>query len=180
MWAMAHTTLTAAVLASLALASGCVTTSRRPAASLAERVDAVEPLVDRAAGEFGLPADLLLALIWVESRFDREAVSPAGARGLMQLMPGTACDMARALDEDDPDPHDPCFAVRAGAAYLALLRDRFGGDLDVALAAYACGPGRVRRSLRRTGRVPKAGLRYARKVQEARRRFVLTVADGRV
>ncbi len=152
------------------LASGCAT-APRPRQPVSERIAAVEPLVERAADEFDLPNDLLLAVIWVESRFDPDAVSGAGARGLMQLMPGTACDMARRLDEDDPDPHDPCFAVRAGAAYLAWLHDRFDGDEDVALAAYYCGPGRVRRALRRSGRIPAAGRRYARKVQRARRRF---------
>ena len=161
------------------LASACAT-SRAPRRPVTERIAVVEPLVERAAGEFDLPTDLLLAVIWVESRFDPDAVSSAGARGLMQLMPGTACDMARKLDEDDPDPHDPCFAVRAGAAYLAWLHDRFDGDEDVALAAYYCGPGRVRRALRRSGRVPDAGRRYARKVQRARSRFSDGGSDLRV
>lgn len=133
--------------------------------------------MERAADEFRLPTDLLLGLIWVESRFDPDAVSHAGARGLMQLMPGTACDMARLLDEDEADPHDPCFAVRAGAAYLARMRDKFG-DVNVALAAYACGPGRVRRALKKTGRVPAAGVRYARKVQRARKRFAPAPANN--
>ncbi len=88
---------------------------------------------------FGLPSGLVEAVARVESGFDPCAVSPAGALGLMQLMPGTA----RALGV--LDPFDPVQNVEAGARYLRQLLDRFGGDLQLALAAYNAGPGAVER-----------------------------------
>lgn len=138
------------------------------------RIERARPIVIAAAAEFELPQDLLLGLIWVESRFQPNAVSRVGARGLTQLMPGTAGDMAErlGLPRDDARPHDPIFAVRAGAAYLRLLLDRFQGDLNSALAAYGAGPGRIRKRLRRDGGLPKGARRYAGKVQRARRRFM--------
>ncbi len=137
------------------------------------RIERARPLVLSAAAEFELPADLLLGLIWVESRFRPDAVSRVGARGLTQLMPGTAGDMAErlGLPRHAARPHDPTFAVRAGAAYLRLLLDKFQGDVNTALAAYAAGPGRVRRRLRKDGGLPRRARRYAGKVQRARRRF---------
>lgn len=130
-------------------------------------------MVLAAAAEFELPSDLLLGLIWVESRFKPDAVSRVGARGLTQLMPGTAGDMAERLGmaRGAARPHDPRFAIRAGAAYLRLMLDKFQGDTNSALAAYGAGPGRVRKRLRRDGGLPKGARRYAGKVQRARRRF---------
>jgi len=135
------------------------------------RIERARPLV--VAAEFELPTDLLLGLIWVESRFRPDAVSGAGARGLTQLMPGTAGDMAErlGLPRHAARPHDPSFAVRAGAAYLRLMLDKFHGDVNTALAAYAAGPGRVRKRLRKDGGLPSRARRYAGKVQRARRRF---------
>ena len=139
----------------------------------AGRVGRFAPIVVAAAEEFGVPPDLMLGLVWVESRFNPRAVSKAGARGLTQLMPATARAMARRLgvDPDRADPHEPRFAARAGAAYLALQLARCRGAQTCALAAYAAGPARVARTLVRHGRLPKGGLRYAHKVRKARRRF---------
>ena len=170
------------MFACLLLLGACATTSSRSkrravtaSSTVMARIEAVEARVERASVEFDLPLDLLMAVIWVESRFDPEAVSSADAHGLMQLLPGTAADMARklGLDPDDIDLHDPTFNIRAGAAYIRLMLDRFGNQQNTALAAYYSGPGRVRRALRRLGRPPHAGLRYAAKVQAARRRFRL-------
>lgn len=88
---------------------------------------------------FDLSPSLLEAVVWQESRWRENAVSPVGARGLAQLMPGTA----RYLGVDASDPHQN---LEGGARYLREQLDRFDGDLEKALAAYNAGPGRVERA----------------------------------
>lgn len=95
--------------------------------------------IGKIACEFGLPHRLLDALVAQESGFNPRAVSPAGATGMMQLMPGTA----RLLGVSNP--FEPIANLRAGAGYLRQQLDRFG-RVDLALAAYNAGP--ERRSLR--------------------------------
>lgn len=88
------------------------------------------------SAKYDLSPTLLEALVWQESRWREGAVSPAGARGLAQLMPGTARQMG-------VDPDDPSANLEGGARYLRAQLDTFGGDLEKALAAYNAGPGRV-------------------------------------
>lgn len=104
-----------------------------------------DPIIEDAAAESQIEADLLRAVIVVESGFDPKAVSPKGARGLMQLMPATA----RAYGARDAS--DPAQNVRAGARYLAELISRYESDLELALAAYNAGETAVERH---GGRVP--------------------------
>ncbi len=85
---------------------------------------------------FDLSPSLLEALVWQESRWRENAVSHAGARGLAQLMPGTARYLG-------VDPDDPMQNLEGGARYLREQLDRFDGDIEKALAAYNAGPGRV-------------------------------------
>lgn len=91
------------------------------------------------AERFDLSPSLLEAVVWQESRWNENAVSPVGAQGLAQLMPGTA----RYLGVDSRDPFQN---LEGGARYLREQLDRFGGDLEKALAAYNAGPGRVERA----------------------------------
>jgi soluble lytic murein transglycosylase-like protein len=100
-----------------------------PPASLA-------PLIEEAAGKTGLPGELIAAVMETESGYRPDAVSPAGALGLMQLMPATA----QALGVDDP--HDPRQNVLGGAEYLRQQLGHFG-TVEKALAAYNAGPGAV-------------------------------------
>ncbi len=93
-------------------------------------------LIQQAAENFRLDPDLIRAVIQVESRFEPEAVSSAGAMGLMQLMPATAASYAVT------DPFDPGQNIMAGANVLRQHLDRFS-DLRLALAAYNAGPGRI-------------------------------------
>jgi hypothetical protein len=104
-------------------------------------------LIVRASAEHGLDADYFARLIWKESRFDVKALSPKGAQGVAQFMPGTA--KLRGLD----DPWDPEQAIPASAAYLAEMRARFG-NLGLAAAAYNSGEARVERWLATGGSLP--------------------------
>jgi soluble lytic murein transglycosylase-like protein len=105
---------------------------------------AYQAKVAELAARFDLSPSLIEALVWQESRWNSGAVSPVGARGLAQLMPGTA----RQLGVDSSDP----FAnLEGGARYLRQQLDRFDGDVEKALAAYNAGPGRVIQS----GGVPR-------------------------
>lgn len=88
------------------------------------------------ATKYDISPMLLEALVWQESRWRTGAVSPVGARGLAQLMPGTA----RQLGVNPDDPHAN---LEGGARYLREQLDRFGGNVEKALAAYNAGPGRV-------------------------------------
>jgi soluble lytic murein transglycosylase-like protein len=92
-----------------------------------------------AADRYKLSPLLIDAVARQESGYRINAVSPVGAIGVMQLMPGTA----RMLGVDPRDPHAN---IDGGARYLRHLLDRFGGDLALALAAYNAGPARVERA----------------------------------
>ena len=98
---------------------------------------AIADLVERWAGERDLDPRLVQAVMQVESGYNARALSNKGAIGLMQLMPGTARELA--VD----DPWDPDQNVRGGTKYLKQMLDFFSGDLDLALAAYNAGPNAV-------------------------------------
>ena len=95
--------------------------------------------VAELSARFDLSPSLIEALVWQESRWRANAISPVGARGLAQLMPGTARDLG-------VNPDDPFANLEGGARYLREQLDRFDGDLEKALAAYNAGPGRVLRA----------------------------------
>lgn len=109
-------------------------------ADTGDHASAVPPVyaahIRQLAERFDLSPALLEALVWQESRWRADAVSSAGARGLAQLMPGTARELG-------VDPDNPYANLEGGARYLREQLDRFDGDLERALAAYNAGPGRV-------------------------------------
>ena len=101
-------------------------------------IAAVRTLLDRAAARNGVDQHLVRALAWMESGYNNRAVSSVGARGIMQLTPGTA----RGLGVDSAGLRDN---LDGGAAYLASLLRQFDGDIVLTLAAYNAGPAAVRR-----------------------------------
>ena len=96
-------------------------------------------VVNQASGRYRLDPDLVNSVIQAESAFNARAVSPKGARGLMQLMPGTASQLGV------PNAFDPQANVEGGTRYLRELLERYNFDLVKALAAYNAGPQRVER-----------------------------------
>jgi soluble lytic murein transglycosylase-like protein len=98
-----------------------------------------QPLIDAAAHRHGLVPALLHAVIRAESAYEPEALSHAGACGLMQLMPGTAARFGVT------EIWDPAQNIEGGAAYLRVLLDLFDGDIRLALAGYNAGENAVKR-----------------------------------
>lgn len=111
-------------------------------------------LVEEQANSFGLDPYLILAIIREESAFAKDAVSRAGAIGLMQLLPRTA-DLLRREWKPEGFPSDdlssPRVSIALGVRYLARLREEFQGDMILALAAYNAGPHHVKRWLAERG-----------------------------
>lgn len=97
----------------------------------------IDQIISRAADKYNLPKKLINAVIRQESNFNPDAVSHAGASGLMQLMPATARGLG-VTDVFDPEQN-----VFAGTKYLRQMMDKYNGNLELALAAYNAGPGNV-------------------------------------
>ena len=123
------------------------------------------PAIHRVASRYRLDSLLLAAIVEAESGFDARSISPAGALGLMQIMPSLA-------SEHGGDPFDPAVNLEAGAKYFCSLLQRFNGDIELALAAYNAGPSTVHRY---GGKVPpyretQAFVRRVMAIYEARSR----------
>jgi len=100
---------------------------------------ALAPVFERWAGEYGVPVALLEALTWRESQWDNRVRSDSGAIGIGQLLPQTAAFVAAELIREPLDPAKPRDNIRLTARYLRALVDRFGGKTRTALAAYLQG-----------------------------------------
>ncbi|MDB5241699.1 MAG: lytic transglycosylase, partial [Spirosoma sp.] len=126
-------------------------TFRRPGRTKVamERMPLFFPLYERMLAEYGLPDELKFLSI-VESDLTPRAVSHAGAGGLWQIMPGTGRDLHLYQDDYVDERMDPVKATEAACKYLRDLYAIFG-DWELALAAYNCGPGAVKRAMRRSG-----------------------------
>jgi soluble lytic murein transglycosylase-like protein len=105
-------------------------------------------LIGKAAVDTDLPPNLIAAKLKQESGFNPGAISPAGAQGISQFMPGTAKEMGVG------DPFNPEQAIPAGAQYLRKQVDKFGGSVPLGLAAYNAGPGAVSRAGGDMSRLP--------------------------
>ena len=101
-----------------------------------------EAFFNQGDRRYNLPVGLLSRVAYQESRYNPDAVSPAGAHGLMQIVPRW---------HPGVDPFDPIAAIDYAGGYLRQNLDRFNGDMDKALAAYNWGPGNVTRAVNNEG-----------------------------
>ncbi|GIV54082.1 MAG: hypothetical protein KatS3mg039_0600 [Candidatus Kapaibacterium sp.] len=127
-----------------------------------QRLAAHSPAIEQASRQYGVPVWLIKAVIAAESAGRTDAVSPAGAKGLMQLMDATAADVGV------ENVFDPADNILGGTRYLRMMLDRFG-SVRLALAAYNAGPGAVARY----GGVPPYAetQAYVRRVEAYARQF---------
>ncbi|MVM35556.1 transglycosylase SLT domain-containing protein [Spirosoma sp. HMF4905] len=117
--------------------------------TMLERMPLFFPLYERMLKQYGLPDELKYLSI-VESALNPRAISRAGAGGLWQIMPGTGRDLRLSQDDYVDERMDPVKATEAACKYLRDLYNIFG-DWEMAMAAYNCGPGAVKRAMRRSG-----------------------------
>lgn len=134
---------------------------------------AFDSLISAASTKYGVPESLIKAVIDTESSFNPHAVSSAGAKGLMQLMDATAQGLGVS------DPFDPAENIDAGVRYLSYQLKRFGGQENMALAAYNAGPSKVERLgissdaelMSVLNQLPLETQNYVAKIQNARAKF---------
>jgi len=141
--------------------------AKQPAISAKEQSQAIEQAIQRAAERYNVPSYLIHSVIRCESNFKPDALSHAGAQGLMQLMPATAGELGVT------DPFDIQQNIDGGTRYLRQMLDRFDGDIKNALAAYNAGPGTVSRyggvpPYRETQAYVEKVLRYAARAETSK------------
>lgn len=133
----------------------------------------IDDLVEQASRKYGVSASLIKAVIETESSFNPKAVSSAGAKGLMQLMDGTARGLGIS------DSFDPAQNIDGGTRYLSNQLRRYGGEEKTALAAYNAGPGRLRslgisnddQLMDKLHLLPKETQNYIQKISNAKARY---------
>lgn len=128
-----------------------VTPSERPSSTrvpeeeAVQRVEGYSHLVNKYGKKYGVPPELLKGVMYQESRGKEQAVSPAGAQGLMQIMPSTARDPGLGMPRNN-DVSTPDGQVRFAAQFLSKLLKEYDGNVELALAAYNAGHGAVNKA----------------------------------
>lgn len=128
-------------------------------------------LAKKAGSTYRIEPALILAMMRIESDFNPEAESKAGAKGLMQIMPPTAMWLAKQMNWGQHDATDPVFSAYAGAYYLRHLTDKLG-NMQRALAAYNAGVSRVQHWLDQRGALPESVDAYVRRILELRDHYL--------
>jgi len=143
------------------------------------------PVIDLGVRDLPVPRELALSIARRESQFNPQVRSPAGAAGLMQLMPGTARDMARALNLPFSEGRlfsDPGFNATLGSAYLAKLIDQFGDNPVLVSAGYNAGPRRPLRWMEQNGDPRASGVDVVDWIEaipfDETRNYVMRVAES--
>ncbi len=134
-----------------------------------------DDVIQRECSKYGIEPSLVRAVIWTESKFDEKAVSPAGAVGLMQLMPPTAYYLAELMGKkiEYDDLLRAEVSVELGVFYLRLMIERFG-NVKTALCAYNAGEGNVERWIESGEGIPYKETRdYVKRVSFAKRIYSL-------
>ena len=129
-------------------------------------------LIAEMATKYGLSPELVAGVVYIESNFDKNSISHAGAIGLMQLMPATARPLAQRLGMRNMDLTDPRMNLELGCYFLSLLLDKYDNHLPTALSYYNGGRwGIVSRGVYRNRR-------YIRKVMDSYWRYAQPVSNG--
>jgi soluble lytic murein transglycosylase-like protein len=148
--------------------SGGIRTTSSSGAPISTRSALYDAAIEEHAAANRVRPELVRAVIQVESAFNPRARSHKGAMGLMQLMPATAADLGVT------NAYDPEQNIRGGVAYLRQLLDKFGGNEELALAAYNAGPGAVTRY----GEAIPPYRETRQYVEKVRARTNVTTVDG--
>lgn len=139
--------------------------------------------ITKYANQNGIEPSLVSAVIKCESGFDKEAVSAAGARGLMQLTEETFCDVREMLGDGEQYTYELCWNdpeinIEYGTFYLAFLLQTFGGDVVTALASYNAGMSNVKQWMGEDGKLQTDEIKfeetrnYVEKVLEAQEKYI--------
>jgi len=156
----------------VAISSEVEPSARTPEISVnAKKAKAWARLAKKAGNAYNVEPALILAMMRIESDFNPNAASKAGAKGLMQLMPPTAVWLAKKMNWGRPDSTDPVFNAFAGAYYLRHLADELG-NMQRALAAYNAGPSRVKQWLDERGSLPESVDAYVRRILDLRDHYL--------
>ena len=139
------------------------------------KTTAYNDLISTASSKYGIPESLIKAVIDVESSFNPRAGSSAGAKGLMQLMDGTAAGLGV------NNSYDPAQNIDGGTKYLSYQLKHYDNNVKTALAAYNAGPGRLQRLgisndnelMAKFDQLPKETQRYISKIENAQSKYAL-------
>ncbi|MFD1885394.1 lytic transglycosylase domain-containing protein [Paenibacillus wenxiniae] len=139
------------------------------------KATAYNEFISTASSKYGIPQSLIKAVIDVESSFNPNAGSGAGAKGLMQLMDGTAAGLGVS------NSFDPAQNIDGGTKYLSYQLKRYDNNIKTALAAYNAGPGRLQRLgisndqelMEKFNQLPKETQRYIGKIEAAQQKYAL-------
>lgn len=139
------------------------------------------PLVDeifKQLSQRALPDSLILVPM-LESSYNPNAISPAKAAGLWQLMPATAKRFGLTVTEQHDQRFEIALSTQAAMQYLDFLYNKFGGDINLTLAAYNAGEGRVQRAIKKAGSRQFSDLRLPRETKHYVHRFyaLLSLVD---